>query len=247
MVDGRAAAARLRRRAGIPDDCPADLRRLLPRLHPVGCLEMPALSVAQVRAWLGRRSAACTGAIADIPDRPLRGAVVASRGCGLIFLDAGDPEEELRFTYAHEGYHYLGNHLFPREDAVERVGPAIQAVLNGDRLPTPEEEVRTALRGLCLAGHVHLLERGTDPPAEALAAELEADLFAAELLAPSALLARRFPDACDCPEDLERLTIHLEHCLGLPSDQARVAALRFLHQHATVGPLGVRILRGCST
>src|SRR5262249_56635767 len=130
------------RRAGPAGRFPRDLRPPLLRALPLDVLSLPRLSVAGVRAWLERNGAACPCAGAD---RPLRGCLVAHAGHGLIFLDADDPEDERRFSLAHELGHFLRDYWQPRRLACERLGPRAAEVLDGLRPPTPAARLDGAL------------------------------------------------------------------------------------------------------
>ncbi len=175
------AAERFWQELGARD--PDELPRLLPLALPLTTQLVPTLSLRGVEAWYRARGHVCT-----IPchDRRLHGCLVAERGAGTIFLDAGDAPDERRFTLAHEIAHFLLDYLEPRRRACERFGPGILQVLDGLRPPTLEERLDAILGAVPLGVHVHLLE-GEPGASRALIwpAENRADALGIELLAPA--------------------------------------------------------------
>src|SRR5207249_2805502 len=109
--------------------------------------------------WLRRRSIVCRLALHD---RPLRAALVAHGGKGLVFLDGTDPDDERRYSLAHETAHFLIAAWWPRLRAERKLGPASLEVLDGRRSPTRTERIDAALAGLALGTRVHLMERTPD-------------------------------------------------------------------------------------
>src|SRR5688572_14888218 len=99
-------------------------------------------------------------------DRALRACVLVHDGSGLLFVDSEDPEDEQRFSLAHEIAHYLVECAIPRERARERLGPAVLPVLDGRRAPSREERIGALLAGVQLGVRLHLMERTPDghPP-----------------------------------------------------------------------------------
>ena len=156
----------------------------------------------------------------DVADRPLRACLVACNGAGFVFLDAADPDDERRFSLAHELAHFLRHYREPRRRAVERIGPRVLEVLDGLRPPTPAEQLHGLLRRAPAGPHVHLMERGERGavPAEIAAAESEADRLAFELLAPADIVL------ADEPADSTLLTARLVGGFGLPEGAARAYA-----------------------
>lgn len=140
------------------------------------------------------------------PDRPLRGCLVAWRGAGFIFLDAADPPDERRFSLAHELAHFLRDYLGPRGKAERVLGPAVRAVFDGVRQPSPAERLHALLRNVPLGCHVHLMARdeGSRPP-EVEVAERDADRLAFELLAPAAEVLGRGASGADAAQLAARL------------------------------------------
>ncbi len=160
---------------------------------PVAFVSIPGLTVERAQAWMAQRHAAFQFLCRE---RVLRGCIVAVRGTAAIFTDTNDSEDECRFTQAHEVAHYLRDYERPRQNALAAFGPAIQAVLDGDRPPTPAERVHAALAGVALGAYSDLLgrdEAGRAGQATTLAAELRADHLAMHLLAPPDAVLAHLP------------------------------------------------------
>lgn len=173
--------------AGEPEPFPRELRRAIARALPLGIVELPRLGLRRLAEWLQAREVSCQ--LGTAGDRPLRAALVALRGHGLIFLDGTDPPDERRFSLAHEAAHFLVDHWWPRQRIERRVGPRALEVLDGDRPPDRVERIDAALAGLSLQLRIHLMERtpsGHIPHAVIAQAEATADALALELLAPEA-------------------------------------------------------------
>lgn len=122
--------------------------------------------------------------------RRLHGCVLAQGGRALILVDADDPEEQRFMTLAHETSHLLLHYLEPRSEAVKALGPAILAVLDGDRQPTTAEALAAVLRGVTLTRYRHSLEHTSRRQGQIERLEDEADHLAIELIAPQATLRR---------------------------------------------------------
>ena len=75
-------------------------------------------------------------------------------------IDAADPEDEQRFTLAHELAHFLRDYWRPRQMAQQRLGAEAVAILDGKRPPTPQERLAALLREVPLGFHVHLISLG---------------------------------------------------------------------------------------
>jgi len=89
---------------------------------------------------------------------------------------------------AHEVAHFLLDYEEPRRRAIERLGPRINEVLDGQRSPTPEERVDALLANAPVGLYAHFMHRvgGVIAADNVLEAESQADLLAFELLAPEA-------------------------------------------------------------
>src|SRR5262249_6861344 len=147
--------------------------------------KLPRLGLEELRRWLALRGVTLTRASGF---HPLRGALIARAGRGLVFLDGSDSDDERRFSLAHEVAHFLYDYLDPRKRALCALGDPISEVLDGRRVPRPEERLSALLRDVELGIYAHWMERSPDgavTTAAVLAGEDRADRLALELLAPS--------------------------------------------------------------
>ncbi len=218
--------------AGGLEPFPRNLRIPIANALPLTVVLLPRLRVIAVDAWLRARAIAC--ATASI-DRALRACLVARHGQGFIFVDGLDPEDEQRFSVAHELAHFLREYWQPRQDAIQRLGPSAREVLDGERPPTPEERIHGLLARVRLDFHVHLMERTPDgrfADATVGRAEHDADLLAFELLAPACDVLAGLA-ACTAVERRARVRQRLIGVFGLPSGPAeRYARLLIPEAHA---------------
>ncbi|MCA1706555.1 MAG: ImmA/IrrE family metallo-endopeptidase [Actinobacteria bacterium] len=172
-------------RAGVPEPFPRNLRIPIANSLPLAVVSMPALRLDSVEHWMRNQGVICG---IGIDDRRLRACLVARYGQGIIFLDGSDPEDEQRFSLAHELAHFLRDYLAPRRLASERLGEDVLEVLDGDRPPRHDERVHALLARVQIGFHVHLMDRSPDGNIVSDAieeAERDADRLALELLAPS--------------------------------------------------------------
>lgn len=179
---------------GEPEPYPRSLETSVLWALPVAISKTRDLSVDSVENWLRRRGVPFG---LGCHDRNLRACLVSYGGRGLIFLDATDPEDELRFSLAHEVSHFLLDYLLPRRRAVARFGSGVTEVLDGRRRPLVNERVDAVLADVPIGVHAHLMERtvaGTIGRAAVLDVESRADRLALELLAPEAEVRRRVAD-----------------------------------------------------
>jgi hypothetical protein len=230
MPNALYTASRLRDSAGSAPDTPLDLQSLLPGLYPADCVLLPGLSVDSLRDWLRRHGAFQPLNLTLCRNRSLRGGIVAWRGCGLLFVDADDPPDEHRFTLAHEAAHYLQDHLYPRLDLLDRFGPSILPVLDGQRSPTREERLDALIARASLTFHTHLLERDASAVADWENREFEADAFACEILAPVAALRSHFTDITQDAAAVETIAAALRETWLLPAMPALTYARTFVAQ-----------------
>jgi hypothetical protein len=174
-------------RAGGGDGRPRPIEAALVRAAPVWVVRGEGLTPAAVARWLRRR-----GLKLPLPadGRALGGCLVAFRGCGAVFVEAGLTPDEARVVIAHEGAHFLTDYEAPRERALRRLGPSVLPVLDGDRPATAAEGWAAALAGVRLGAHTHYMDRTYDPARTAAtdAVERAADELALELLAPRQLV-----------------------------------------------------------
>lgn len=168
----------------IPTRYPRDLLQDAFWAVPVSHEALPALSISGVNAWLAERGMDLRLAV---PDRRLRACILAHEDAALLFVDASDPEDERRFSVAHEIAHYLVEYALPRREACQRLGTGILPVLGGQRPPSTDERIGALLAGVSLRVCLHLMERtpsGHLPGQHTSTAERHADDLAFELLAP---------------------------------------------------------------
>ena len=81
--------------AGEPPPFPRDLRRAIAGAVPLSVIDLPGLRVAAVGGWFADRGIAVP---LGEPDRPLRACLVAWRGQGFAYLDAGEHTVKVLFT-----------------------------------------------------------------------------------------------------------------------------------------------------
>jgi hypothetical protein len=237
MIDICRMADRLRGDANWLAHVPLQAEVILPRLYPVSCIRLPALTVAALRDWFTRHAKVVPSGLAFCRDRRLRGGIVAWRGSGFLFADRDDSEAEYRFTFAHEASHFLQDHLYPRQDVLDRFGPTITPVLDGLRPATREERVDALLARTTLTMHTHLLDR-TGAVSPALhAVEDRADAFACEMLAPRAALENRFPKLVADRHSVAKLQEALVEDFGLPVSQALAYAQTLVVERGEPIPL----------
>lgn len=175
-------------------------------------VHLPRLSIASAQEWLQDKG--IDNAL-SVPDRELRGCLVAHRGHGFIFLDGTLTPDDERVTLAHEIAHFLRHYERPRNAALQTVGPGVLQAVDGDRPFTPAERVAGVLREVPLGVYQHALGRDGRgrPNTYTLQLETEADLLGFELLAPS----RRVEESSTRGTDREEL---LRIAYGFPAESA---------------------------
>lgn len=154
---------------------------------PVVVRFLPGLTLDSMRAWLRARKLDHHVEVGG-SNRRLRGCLLAYGGHAFVLVDGSDPEDEQRFTMAHELAHFLVDYREPRFHAQAVLGEEITPVLDGLRVPTRTERLHAALNGMTLGVYVDLFERtpaGSYTTRATLDAEERADRLAFELLAPA--------------------------------------------------------------
>jgi uncharacterized protein DUF955 len=226
-----ARAERFWRDAGQVEPFPRSLESAVTWALPIAITKLPRLGLDGLRRWLEQRRIPFSSPVAD---RPLRGALFARVGHGLVFLDGSDSDDERRFSLGHEVAHFLCDYLDPRERALEALGDSIRDVLDGHRSPAPEERLTALLRDVELGLYVHWMDRRPDGAvarATILEGEDRADRLALELLAPRSTVM--FHLDTGRPTTINRLTSLLRSEFGLPADPAeRYAAMLLVHRQA---------------
>lgn len=173
-------------RAGQPEPFPRRLRRPIANALPLAVIDLPGATVNAVFQQLHKDRIPCD---LKAKDRPLRACIVARNGHGLAFIDATDPDDEQRFSLAHELAHFLRDYWYQRWQTMKRLGTAALEVLDGIRRPTDQERLLATLKHTQIDFYFHLMDRRSarNPRQNAIIeAEESADRLAYELLAPAA-------------------------------------------------------------
>lgn len=233
-------AERFRTSLSVSSDESLDPVSALLRLYPVTVLRLAELNISGIRNYLIRRRLEPPEPLIACHDRTLRGGIFAQRGAALIFLDDNDSIQEQRYTVAHETGHFLQDHLYPREDALAKLGSGILPVLDGLRPPTWNERVHALLSSASLSQYAHLMER--HPATLHLAPEIaereaDADAFAWEILAPLDALQTRFAWSENRAADLDHLTALLIYEFELPMFAAHHYAAHLAERFAPLPPV----------
>ncbi len=169
-------------RCGELEPFPRNLERSVALALPLTIVKLPKLKLHDVELWLRRRG---TALYFGCQSRVVRGCLIAFGGCGFIFIDGADPDDERRFTLAHEIAHFMIDYWQPRENAISKLGNDIVEVIDGTRSPTVGERVHALLGSIPIGLHTDLMERGLqDEACEVWAIENRADRIAVALLAP---------------------------------------------------------------
>jgi hypothetical protein len=231
------------RRAGAAKDFPRDLAGPIARALPVAIVRLPQLSLVSIELWLSARGVSYTF---QCSERRVRGCLVAHRGTGIIFVDGADPEEEIRFTVAHEVAHFLLDYWSVRHRVIRKLGLASAEVLDGERVATFDERLAGALAGVPLGQFTDIMDRDGvtgEPTAEVHGIEDRADRLAIALLAPpSTVLAAARPLGSTFPERRKRVIDVLIRDFGLPSHAAQRYAFSLLRAFGR-GPSLVESMR----
>lgn len=172
------------RQCGEIESFPRSLERSISLALPLTLVKLPHLRLRGIESWLEYRGASFRF---NCRSRAVRGCIVAYGGQGLIFVDGADPDDERRFTVAHEVGHFLIDYLLMRETALSKFGQRIIEVLDGLRLPSVTERVHALLIGTSLGVYTDLMEReqaSTLARSEVWEIEDRADRVALALLAP---------------------------------------------------------------
>ncbi|HYM00586.1 MAG TPA: hypothetical protein VEZ90_16645 [Blastocatellia bacterium] len=185
-LDGSAqdAVDRFWEKCGEIESFPRNLERPIALALPVALVKLPKLTLNDVEGWLRKRGAPMNFGCRS---RPIRGCVVGYRGLGMIFVDGSDPENERRFTLAHEAAHFMIDYWLPRDLAMRKLGPGVGEVLDGLRKPTLSENVHSLLASVPLEVYVTLMARDETYGglySRLWSAEDKADRLALALLAP---------------------------------------------------------------
>lgn len=186
---------------------------------PLALFEVKNLTTATLDEWFDTYGAPLHLHVAP---RPLRAALIAYAGVGVIFVDADLDAAERLVSVAHESGHFITDYLMLRSD-VEASAPHLLDVLDGLREANEEDYIAAVLNRLPLGLHTHLLARGDRGEyfsAETERSEERATRVAWELLAPQAAIEERVGEH----GNLFELTSLLRTEFGLPVAAARAYA-----------------------
>jgi Zn-dependent peptidase ImmA (M78 family) len=209
-------------RCGEIEPFPRNLERPIALALPVAIVKLPRLKLRDLESWLQRRGVAFQF---NCQSRAVRGCLIAFGGKGLIFVDGTDPNDELRFTLAHETAHFIVDYWQPREKAIDKFGRAIAEVLDGLRQPTVSERVGALLTNTPIGVHINLMERDEGSGirnSEVWTIEDRADRIALAFLAPpEAVLSMVDVSATKFDQRQAVITAVLREHFGLPTPVAR--------------------------
>lgn len=204
-------------RCGEVESFPRSLEHSVALALPLRVVKLSHLRLSAVEDWLTRRGAPFHF---NCHSRAVRGCLIASGGGGFVFVDGADPEDEQRFTVAHEAAHFLVDYLRRRDTAIRRFGPRIVEVFDGLRSPTVTERIHALLSGAPLGVYTNLMERdeaGVGFDAGVWEIEDRADKVALALLAPpEAVLSEANTSAARFAERRETIVGLLCGRYGLP-------------------------------
>ncbi len=202
---------------------------------PLVVRELSPLTLDDIRLWLATRN--ITNSLEDAKwdaNRRLRGCLLAYRGSAFVLVDSSDPDDEKRFTVAHELAHFLLDYWEPRLRSIATLGEDIIPALDGLRPPTRTERLHAILSTMSLGLHMDLMERtssGGYTSQATLVAEERADRLALELLAPTAdawVVISEMLDASNASNTSTSYASLHKHSTeifcqryGLPEEQAR--------------------------
>jgi hypothetical protein len=222
---------------------PRSLERSISLALPVTLVKLPHLKLHGIESWFERRG---TSFRFNCRSRAVRGCLVAYGGQGLIFVDGADPDDERRFTIAHEVAHFIVDYLLVRETALLKFGQKIIEVLDGLRLPSVTERIHALLAETSLGVYTDLMDReevGASTSAEIWDIEDRADRVALALLAPpEEVLSEVDSSATSFGKREEAMVSTLSERFGLPNSIA-VTYARALLESLERGPSWIETLR----
>lgn len=230
-------------RCGETEPFPRNLESAVALALPVALTAQPHLMLHGIEHWLEQRGAPFSF---NCRSRLVRGCLIAFGGQGLIFIDGADPDDERRFTVAHEVGHFIIDYWLVREEAISKFGESIAEVFDGLRPPGVTERVYALLVGGRLGVYTNLMERsgeGGRTQAEVWEVEDRADRVALALLAPPEdVLSRIDTSAATFAERQATMVSALREFFGLPQSVAPSYATSLLTSIGR-GPSWVESLR----
>src|ERR1041384_4119895 len=236
------AVERFWQQCGEIEPYPRSLERAVSLALPVVLVKLPHLRLQGVESWFERRGATFRF---NCHSRTVRGCLIAYGGHGLIFVDGTDPEDERRFTIAHEVAHFMLDYWLLRERAAVKFGGQIMEVFDGLRRPNISERVGALLVGAQLGVYTKLMERDEAGAAHGAVYQIEerpARVPLALLAPPEDVLAEADTAAASFPARHESVSDLLGTRFGLPAAAAKAYA-RSLLESIGRGPSWVESLR----
>lgn len=216
------------RTAGELEDYPRALERALALALPLALIKLPRIQLKDIENWLRQRRVFFSF---ECQSRFVHGCLVAYGGKGIIFVDGGDPVDQLRFTLAHEIAHFLLDYWIPRQKAIQSLDYSITEVMDGQRAPSLDERVHSLLSSVPIGIHTSLLERdetGVDL-STTWKVEDKADKVALALLAPpDDVLQYTDITASNYKQRSDSIFAVLKDVFGLPGAVAKGYGLELL-------------------
>ncbi len=207
--------------AGEVEPYPRSLERPIALALPVAVIKLPHLALGGIENWLRSRQIDYSF---DCDSQFVRGCLIAYRGKGLVFCDGSDPEDEIRFTLAHEAGHFLSDYWFPRQKAMNKLGNEILDVFDGLREPSVTERVHALLGNIKIGIVSDLIER-QNADQIVWSIENKADKIGFALLAPPDVVMRGFDLLnSDFSQRLKIITDRLVEQFSLPTYAAHFYA-----------------------
>ena len=207
--------------SGEVEPFPRSLERPIALALPVAVIKLPHLALGGIENWLRSRQIDYSF---DCDSRFVRGCLIAYKGKGLIFCDGSDPEDEIRFTLAHEIGHFLSDYWLPRQKAKNKFGNEILGVFDGLREPSVTERVHALLENIKIGIVSDLIER-QNADERTWSIENKADRIGFALLAPpDAVISGVDLSTSDFSQRQKFVTDRLVDLFGLPTDAAHIYA-----------------------
>lgn len=229
MIDPEQAIQRLRNHLGIDNRTIIDFENIIPLQFPIVICIIPKLTTTSMSLWFEKNQLPVPKTLIKHNKKQIRGGIIAKGGGAVIFLDGVDDIHQRRYSLAHEAGHYFIEHFFPREDLIKRLGDSIIEVINGYRLPTPEERVQALLNHTSLMFYTHFFSYENNYSLK----ESSADSFAFEALAPHQCVLSLLPDLINQSSEIPRIVNVLENKFKLPNSIAELYAHQICCRYGT--------------
>lgn len=222
--------------AGEYRNFPRNIEQAILWVFPLAIIKLPRLGLASIRRWLEARD---LGMPYSGTERRIRACLLARCGNGIIFIDGADPEDERRFSLAHEIAHYLLDYHIKRQEIIKVLGCQIVEVLDGKREATIEERLTGILSGMTVGPFMHLMDRdkrGNIDGRFILDVEDAVERFALELTAPRRVTERfldqYFPGWFNHDNQANAVTLSVSEYFGIPQRilSAYISYLAFIRR-----------------